>query len=274
MLRKLMKYEFKATARWFFPLYSAIVLFALINRFLISSQPAGNEIMNAMRGTLTTISIIVYVLLFIGTMIVSLVVVIQRFYKSLLGDEGYLMFTLPVKTWHHIGSKLVIATLWNLLSGLVGFGSIMIIIPTNELNEMLAALSTVIGIFNAPVLILFGVLFIANIVRAVVEIYTAIALGHLFNKRRVLLSFACYLGINTLSQILYTLILPFVSMPFIKTISEDMSGVSMTAELNSFVSLVPHITTFSLFILIISVIATAGYFIATNCLLKSKLNLE
>ena len=34
MLGKLMKYEIKATARLFLPLYAALLVFSLINRFL------------------------------------------------------------------------------------------------------------------------------------------------------------------------------------------------------------------------------------------------
>ena len=34
MLTKLLKYEFRATARLFLPLYLALIVFALINRFI------------------------------------------------------------------------------------------------------------------------------------------------------------------------------------------------------------------------------------------------
>lgn len=34
MLAKLMKYEFKSTARLFIPLYAVLLVFALLNRFL------------------------------------------------------------------------------------------------------------------------------------------------------------------------------------------------------------------------------------------------
>ena len=37
------------------------------------------------------------------------VVTIQRFYKGLLGQEGYLMFTLPVKNWQLVFSKALVS---------------------------------------------------------------------------------------------------------------------------------------------------------------------
>lgn len=275
MLRKLMKYEFKATARWFFPLYIAIVLFALISRILISTQCVENDIIRNLRGILTTISILAYALLFVGTMVISLVVVVQRFYKSLLGDEGYLMFTLPVKTWQHTTSKLLIAMLWNVLSALIGFCSIILFIPSGEMSKMINELSEIMGVFNASFFILGGLILLINIARTIIEIYAAISLGHIFNKHRIILSFAFYIGINTISQVVYMLILPFVSSPFVKVISEDISfGVSIEHNSFSFANMVPQLMTLSVIILVISIILSAGYYIATNYLLKTKLNLE
>ena len=37
MLARLMKYEIKATARWFLPLYATMLIIALINRFTLYS---------------------------------------------------------------------------------------------------------------------------------------------------------------------------------------------------------------------------------------------
>lgn len=38
-------------------------------------------------------------------MIVTIVMVLQRFYKNLLKGEGYLMHTLPVPTWMLVAIK-------------------------------------------------------------------------------------------------------------------------------------------------------------------------
>ena len=61
--------------------------------------------------------------------VATLIVVIQRFYKSLLGDEGYLMFTIPVKAWQNILNKLLVSMLWTFTSTVIGFGSILILVP-------------------------------------------------------------------------------------------------------------------------------------------------
>lgn len=41
----------------------------------------------------------------VALFVLTMIVIIQRFYKGLLCDEGYLMFTLPVKPWQLIATK-------------------------------------------------------------------------------------------------------------------------------------------------------------------------
>ena len=67
---------------------------SLVNRFTMRFDN------NAIIGTLpTVIFMILYVGLIIAVMVVAVALIIMRFYHGLLKDEGYLMFTLPVKPW-------------------------------------------------------------------------------------------------------------------------------------------------------------------------------
>ena len=88
------------------------MIFALINRLLLYSGWLDSKAVANAWQIAGILSMIIYGFLFFGIMVVSLVVVIQRFYKSLLGDEGYLMFTLPVETWKLVMSKLLVAIFW------------------------------------------------------------------------------------------------------------------------------------------------------------------
>ena len=115
MLNKLLKYEIKATARLFLPLYATILIFAAINLFFLAA-PDANENSISFYELAVGIGMIVYVILMTGLVVMTLFVLVQRFYKNLLSDEGYLMFTLPVKSWSHILSKLMIAMLWTIAS--------------------------------------------------------------------------------------------------------------------------------------------------------------
>ncbi len=66
---------------------------------------------------------ILYLLLFalwVAMGVLTVVSIIQRFYKNLLGDEGFLMFTLPVSSTTLLGSKMLAAMLWTIASSMVG----------------------------------------------------------------------------------------------------------------------------------------------------------
>ena len=79
----------------------------------------------------------VYVITLIGIFVATMLITIQRFYKSLLGDEGYLMFTLPVRPWQLITSKLIVSALWSIVSCVVAVGSIMVMaIGLDDLRDL------------------------------------------------------------------------------------------------------------------------------------------
>ena len=52
-------------------------------------------------------------------LLLTLVLMVYRFYKNLMTDEGYLMFTLPVSRSQLIWSKLMVALAWGVLSAVL-----------------------------------------------------------------------------------------------------------------------------------------------------------
>lgn len=261
MLGKLMKYEIKATARWFLPLYAAIILIAVINRFLFADPLVVENPIFSFRGLMTSVSMLVYIILIIGVVFITLVVCIIRFYKSLLGDEGYLMFTLPVQTWKHILSKLLIAMMWNFLSGLISLLSVLIIIPSLELIEIRQAFAELELIFGSWGYFFIPLLITVTLASGILKIYAAIALGQLFNKHKLLASFGMYIGLNTVSQFILMLVMPLFASTMIKF---DGNIESIVKPINQTMILTTVIT----------VILAAGCYVLTDMLLKKKLNLE
>jgi hypothetical protein len=216
------------------------------------------------------ISMFVYVTLMVGLVLMTLVVMIQRFYKSLLGDEGYLMFTLPVHPWMHIVSKLAISMFWTVISVFVGIGSVLLAFSVNIFTpefyngwaEMSSELERILGAYRPLVGIESIIAILLSIASAILLVYAAIALGHLFNKHKLIISFGMYVALRTVSQII---IIPFALLFSVK--------LAPLTESNG----VPSVGLISSFLLIIMLylgIITAGYYVLTNYILKKKLNLE
>ncbi len=116
---KLLKYEWKACARTCLPLYGVLILMSLISRILyVIPKNASLDFM------LPAIGSMLYMGVMMAAFVVTAVILIQRFYKNLLGSEGYLMFTLPVTVSQHLLSKTIIAVVMIALSGIAAFLSI------------------------------------------------------------------------------------------------------------------------------------------------------
>ena len=104
MLTKLLKHEFRATARIMGPLYLVLLAVALGFNFSARLMDSGNFVLNM----LAALVVMAYVVAITAVFIVAFILMLQRFYKNLLGDEGYLMFTLPVTPAQHITAKLAV----------------------------------------------------------------------------------------------------------------------------------------------------------------------
>jgi hypothetical protein len=269
MLGKLLKYELKATSRLFVPLYLTILVFATINRFFFPMYEV-SEKSSSFSEIAMAISMVIYVSLMVGLVVMTLLVMIQRFYKNLLGDEGYLMFTLPVESWKHICSKLAISMFWILVSGIVALCSILIIsskhifIPElyKDLSIAFDQFRQYFGTFSYLAVfegIIFGLLSMAS---AILAIYAAIALGHLFNKHKLLISFGMYIILKTVTQIIMVLF-GYIFTNQVSFITENYSKINPS-----------HVNSILLTSILYTGVMTAGYFILTNYILKKKLNLE
>ena len=217
-MRKLLKYEMRAMNRRLFPVYLGTLAIAVLNYFfgfgiilrgsdslttdMIYSLPEGLQILVL---TLQSIITALFFALMIGMLVVWLLTTINRFRKGLLGREGYLMFTLPVTTGKLIGTKLAASAIHLLLSTLIMLVSACILIGIPEtlfalfqidwfsaILELSRAMPTwpllVLEVLAAVLLGIFG---------NILQFYLAMAIGHLSNRHRTLLSVVAYIGINT-----------------------------------------------------------------------------
>ena len=201
MLGKLLKYEVRATGRTFLPLFAVLFLFTVINKIFFIIQPRNFSLPQG-------ISMMVYVITLIGIFVATMLITIQRFYKSLLGDEGYLMFTLPVRPWQLITSKLIVSTLWSIGCWAVHVDSIMVMaIGLDDLRAFPAAWRSIwqnmdkwFGLSPLAFFIELILLMLAGLALSILVVYVSIALGHQLNSKKLLGSFGAFLVVTTAIQ--------------------------------------------------------------------------
>lgn len=115
MFRKLFKYEWTAMMRSLFPVYGAVLAVTVLNALMfhvIVPEAGRAELLDSPFLELIpwfTGALYAAVLAALGVM--TVLPVIQRFYKGLLKEEGYLMFTLPVESWKIVLAKALAAVL-------------------------------------------------------------------------------------------------------------------------------------------------------------------
>ena len=97
--------EFKATKSLYFGLYLALALLSVVLGVSFRQENAGADHTNFVR--LEVILMVLYLSVIFAIAVLCFVSTVQRFYKNLLGREGYLMHTLPVTETQLILSKLI-----------------------------------------------------------------------------------------------------------------------------------------------------------------------
>ena len=269
MLIKLLKHEFRATARIMGPLYLILLAVALGFNFSARLMDTSNVVLNV----LAALVILAYVAAIIGVFIVAFILMLQRFYKNLLGDEGYIMFTLPASVHQHVWSKLIVSAVWFIATGAAVILSVFVaafnvsfltdlasVFPKlfRELNAYYA--------FNGTAFILEClVLMLAACMSFSLQFYAALAVGHSFANHKMALSVLFFFVFQFVMQLISGTLLVMLDQGPLQ---------SLLSGLNFHVSGMPAIHIAMLLMIAMTVIYGAVFYIVTTITLKKRLNLE
>ncbi|MDI3535960.1 MAG: hypothetical protein PWP16_440 [Eubacteriaceae bacterium] len=274
MLGKLLKHELKASGRIFLPIYAVLLLLTIVNKLVLSlgCPDFFNEetVSHPVMEMIFAITLLLYVAIVVALSVMTLVVIVQRFYKNLFTDEGYLMFTLPVKTRDHIISKLLIAMLWTCVSGVVITITILILswgtftwMDVTQAYSMLSQqVETQLHLSMGLLIFEAALMMITEIVASILMIYIAIALGQLFNQHRIIAAFGAYVVISVALQFIFS-----IAMLLIPVFNLDYTFLSL-ADPTEVVQWFLNGTT------AINLLLCAAFYFGTQYIMKNKLNLE
>ncbi len=266
MLGKLFKYEIKSTSRQFLSIYSILIGLSVILKFFnfLSDKLEIMVLPNAL-------FMFLYVVTIIGMFVLTVIIAVQRFYKNLIGDEGYLMFTLPVEVHQQIFVKTVTAVMWTLIGIIVALLSVLILaFYGNIFNDISGFISVAYNSFKAQfginmylfVLQISGIAILA-LAANYLMIFAAISLGQLFRSHRAIGSVGAYFALYILNQIL--------SVIFLTVFSYTNKTIWFQLKNND-------LTVISSWMLVITALAAAFlaflYFLCSTFILKKRLNLE
>lgn len=268
MLGKLMKYEWKATWKLLLPmnLFIVVMSFFAYATVQMSFFDSDSVVVMLMGGFV----IMAYILSLVVVSIVTMIFLVYRAYKSIYGDEGYLLHTLPVDKHHIIISKTVVSLAWVVINILLIYLSFVFMISTqmefiknvfegfNSYIELINGYEE-IGAFDVIMTLIAG--FIALIAK-VLKFGACISLGQLSSNHKVLASFGFYYGIYFVQNIFNMMYLVIVEMMVDTTVTT--ATMSASAGIGA---------TWA-FDLIANLIYCVVFYIATWYVMEKKLNLE
>ena len=266
MLGKLLKQDFRATARIMLPLYAAVPVLGLFTNLITRLCENQNGFLIRTIGALVSF---VFSLSLIAAVVTTVVLMILRFYRNLMTDEGYLMFTLPVRPWQLVLSKLLTAFLTLIVTGLVSFVSVGILF--GGIRGLLPSIRTSLeqsfgGIINGWGIALLVLLVMVQVAVSVLQIYLSCSIGHLFRRKRILFAVLFYYAINVvLETVAVTSIIVLSNFePFCRFLVQLYAGMSAPGMFNLFIGVM------------LALLAVLGivYFFVTERILRRHLNLE
>ena len=266
MLGKLLKYEIKATSRTFLPMYALLVVFALINKFFMSMNSDYFKVPQI-------IAMSVFIVIIVGICVMTLIVTIQRFNKNLLTDEGYLSFTLPVKSHTHIDCKMIVSLMWSVLRLNATILSIIILeVDERTIEKNRQGLSQFYPAFNKlgtsghVILLECLLLLVIGTLSGITSIYAAITVGNMSSKHKLLAGVGAYLGFGVIEQIVASIIMTSFGNR-VMIYFESLNTANFSTQLNA-------VQIVLLGILLYCLVFGVAYYFLTDWMLRKKLNLE
>jgi len=277
MLKKLIKHEWKDTWTVGTVCTVIVVVLTIIGMIIFSldiwEESAGRN--NDMAESFTAITIMLYVMMFIWGLIGVAFVVkyyfFYRYYKNLFTDHGYLMNTLPVKSTELINAKLIVAVIWQYITGLVigiaifclilsvagGFGDLNFSEFMQELNELFHEIDWSEFVELLPFMISVTLMYLLAPIGGILLMYAAVGIGQTAKKLKFLIAVFILIGFNIVKQFAVS----YISLPFSLLMEDKMPT-------NTFMNTASVIALFVLIGVIIGLYFLNRYF------LEKKLNLE
>ncbi|MEG2000568.1 MAG: hypothetical protein RR053_04145 [Evtepia sp.] len=265
MLGKLLKQEFVATTRVMGPLCLVVLALAVCANFSARILDFSNS---TVLSILAGLVMMAFGFAIIGVCIMSVVLMINRFRTNLMGDEGYVMFTLPVNSHQLVCSKIMVSTTWFIGTGIVcilagmiaAFRVDFITQIFSDIRDILAQFSTYYALNGIAILVETLILVLLACAACCLIFYAALAVGHSFANHKNLLSVLFFFGFQFVSQIIGTIAIAAVGdMDF--NLWQTMSNMEMTHLMMGVGILV-------------TLIYSAIFYLVNTFMLEKRLNLE
>lgn len=280
MLGKLIKNEFKTTWQSMSGIYLAAGITALTMLIFVVLKIKA----------ITAIGSIALLVIAAVSLVMTIIMVVTNYYRSMFGPQGYLTFTLPVKSSSLFFSKALVSFIWVLLSfvfvgAILAFLFFYLIAQTSASVKDLAKTlySFVQQIKGIPdfdtvkyLMVLLVVIGFIGLLAFVCKVYFAMTLAHtkLFQKMSApLASIIVYFILYLISQLVNVFCM--TSVPIAIVVSGNSVYLSLTrGMLESIANISPNYIPFPIGGYLFTILFSVVLYFVTSYLIKNKVNVK
>ncbi|MGI6008208.1 MAG: hypothetical protein ACOX8E_12040 [Ruminococcus sp.] len=277
MLKKLFKYEWKASARVMLVLYGIVILFTLLSRLLmeVSGIRSGDGSLPIVE-TISALILMISVVLIGSSVIFTWIFIAYRFYKSVFTEQGYLTNTLPVTQQQIIIAKGLTGVIWQVINWLVVVAAFLIMAADGndfvgffKIFPEIFRMFTIRDIALSVWLILF--IIIASPFTMVLEMYMCIAVGNLLSGHKVLGAVGTYAGLYVVQCIIGVIVMVCSGLQYL-SVEYTGNTVEMQSRLQH--QLLSTLNINLAAALIVSLAFIAMGYLVTKHIMTKRLNLQ
>ncbi len=273
MLGKLMKHEFRSSAHSVMNIYIAAVVTLAV--MLLSYAVKVTWV-----GVIGSIALIIIGLICV---VITLVAVVTNFNRTLYGAEGYLSYTLPVKSSALLTAKAIVSFVWVLLSYLFMIATFFIVFAYiqssigEEVGSMVDMLTVTVGLPSlkaiGKALAVLAVGMFIQIAVFVAIVFFAVTISNIrpFQRFGIFSALVTFFLIYLIMQALLYVATSYVPL----TVVIDTAGkiafsfTTSMAATGAQQGMVIGVAGF-----VIELLIAVGLFAATNALMKTKVNIK
>lgn len=207
MLGKLVKHDFLSTWKVPVALDAVLIFLGILTAFAVQGI---HSVGDSVGMSIFMFSFVgVFYIGIIAANIITLIYLVVRYYRNLYTSEGYLTFTLPVKTDMIVHSKVITGSVWMFLSYLFTVVSLLIagagfIKATNvtpaELKESFTQINAVMGLTDPGFIAIMIFVFLITPISGILCMYFSVSIGQLWQNHKVLGSVLCIVALYIINQ--------------------------------------------------------------------------
>lgn len=232
MTLKLLKYDIRSAFRTMWMFWVAAPIIALLVAFVkwgYTRVDLFNDVLSFAGGVVKGATNAAFIICMIVMIVLTIVIIISRYYKGLVGQEGYLMHTLPAKPWQLITSKGITAFITSVISGVVAIIAFICLGGFQSLKggfEVIGDLLKAFGSDPRYIIIAIEIMLVVifGVLKVIYQLYASMSIGQLFDKHRPLCS--------VLSFVLLSIVLSIIGVTLLAGFGDMISDTIETWYVN------------------------------------------